>query len=111
MGFDVCLFARVEGLAQAAEVHDVLRSIVKTLVPENPGVRLEIAPFDASFRLQPETGWSPEVQLRAAVEHRGDYWAPIDDAERTCVAGIERALCALGARQHAWTPGPAGLAA
>lgn len=109
MGVDVTLFARVFSLAEdpgserSLAVYEALREVALRVMPSgSPAVHCEIAPFNASFRLRPESYWIPEIELTIEVVHQGD--APAGTRESDLAHGIEHRLQELGARPRQWGP-------
>src|SRR3989304_5625483 len=88
------------------DVYEKLRAIALFALPrQHRPTRHEIAPFDASFHLWPESKWVPEVQLTLEIVHRRDYLRPIDDCEQKCAREIQARLRVLGARSRAGSEG------
>ena len=114
VGYELRLFARHApavkadpGCAECRDLYEKLKAIALYALPrEHRPTRYEVAPFDASFHLRPESGWVPEVQLTLAIVHREGYLRPIDDCETKCAREIEDRLRALGAQSKAWSDGP-----
>lgn len=111
-GEDVLLFARHPalregdpGCEECQRIFTTLRDIAGHVAPgDSPGVRVGLSPFDASFRMRPQSGWAPEVVLEIAITPLGGGAG--DDALRRCVRRVERGLLDLGAQSGAWrSPG------
>lgn len=115
VGFELRLFARHSEGVQAdpacrecTSLFERLRALaVFTLPKEHRPTRYEIAPFDNSFHMRPESQWVPEVQLTLRLIHEHGYLEPVDDCEKRCAEEIQGRLRALGAQPKAW---PKGLA-
>lgn len=113
VGYELHLFARHAagvranpGCSECRDLHEKLRAIAVFVLPrEHRPTRYEIAPFDASFHLRPESEWVPEVQLTLEIVHRQGYLRPIDECELRCAREIEDRLHALGAPSRAWSEG------
>jgi hypothetical protein len=110
VGFELELYARIPPEAAAAAdeptidaLWNSLREIAESL-PACLGddARIELEPFEPAGRLRPETGFAPEVLLKARLIHATDYFAPVDDAERRGAKQLEDRLSALGLRQRSW---------
>jgi len=111
VGFELELYARIPtGIPPDAErrdavvgIWDRLRQIAESLAPEEPkDDRLEVDPFDAAGRLRPETGFAPEVLLKARIFHASDYFEPTGADERQHLRPLEERLHELGLRQRTW---------
>lgn len=113
VGFELRLFARhrpechpAPGCPECRDLYEKLRVLAITVFPtETRPTRYDIAPFDASFHLRPESEWLPEVQLTVLIVHRDGYLMPVDACEGRCAKEIQESLHRLGARPKAWTGG------
>ncbi len=110
VGYELRLFARHEagahpdpGCSKCEDVYGNLKAVALSALPheERPS-RYDIAPFDASFHLRPESEWVPEVQLTIQIIHRQGYFLPVDDCEKKCASKIQTCLRALGAQPKSW---------
>ncbi len=118
VGYELRLFARHPpgvradpGCLECRDLYEKLRAIAVFALPrEHRPTRYEIAPFDASFHLRPESEWVSEVQLTLDIVHGQDYLRPIDECEQKCAREIEDRLRALGAQSRAWSEGRTPLA-
>jgi len=88
------------GCPSCREIHRELTRILRAVVPD--GVRYEVAPFDASFHLRPETQWEPEVELIARFPARRGALAPAETADLEGSGVTRAALERLGARPGRW---------
>lgn len=111
VGFELELYARIPteiapgGDRQDAilKIWDRLRQIAESLTPDEPKYdRLEVDPFDAAGRLRPETGFAPEVLLKARIFHASGYFEPASADERQHLRPLEDRLHELGLRQKTW---------
>jgi hypothetical protein len=111
VGFELELYARIpvaitpgdERQNAVLGIWDRLREIAESLGPDGAAPdRLEVDPFDAAGRLRPETGFAPEVQLKARIFHASDYFAPAGADERRLLRPLEERLRELGLRQKSW---------
>jgi hypothetical protein len=111
VGFELSLYARIPTETAAGEdrqdavvaIWDRLCQIAESIAPAEPArARLEVEPFDAAGRLRPETGFAPEVLLKARIFHASDYFEPAEADERKFVRPLEERLHELGLRQKCW---------
>jgi hypothetical protein len=111
VGYELDLYARIPAeIAPGGErqdavlaIWDRLRQIAEALAPEEPAHdRLEVEPFDAAGRLRPETGFAPEVLLKARIFHASDYFKPASADERHQLRPLEERLHELGLRPKGW---------
>ena len=110
VGFELQLFARhaedvkpSPACPECVSLYEKLRAIALFALPkENRPSRYEVAGFDSSFHLRPESSWVPEVQLTLRIIHGSDYFNPLDDCEKKCATEIQEQLRALGAHPKAW---------
>jgi hypothetical protein len=97
VGYDLTLYAKVPGTdpgsAEARAVHEALRDVASSVLPEGAGWVIE--PHDASLHLRPETDWTPEVQLRAR-ESEGETFDPVEPGEAKRAKAVGAALTRLG---------------
>lgn len=111
VGFELRLFGRhgadvrpSPGCPECVSLHERLRAIAEAAFPkEHRPTRYEIEPFEAAFRLRPESEWKPEVQLKVRIVHRGDYLRPLDECEKRCAGEIQEALRGLGVQPRTWS--------
>ena len=111
VGFELHLFARhSEGVKADPGCHECtglferLRALAEfTLPKENRPTHYEIAPFDGSFHLRPESEWVSEVQLTLRLVHERGYLEPVDDCEKRCAEEIQKALRGLGVQPKIWS--------
>jgi len=111
VGFELELYARIPiGIAAGDErqeavvaIWDRLRQIAESIAPEEPAhSRLDVEAFDAAGRLRPETGFAPEVLLKARIFHASDYFEPASADERRLLRPLEERLRELGLRPKSW---------
>jgi hypothetical protein len=111
VGYELDLYARApteladrEDRESAMEATwDRLREIAESLVPADSRVaRIDVDPFEAAACLRPETGFAPEVLLKARLFHASDYFAPVSKADRERLKALEDRLHALGLRSRTW---------
>ena len=107
-GLELHLFAEHGGPAEPfADLYEGVRRIAESASPTDGGVLVEVMPFDATERLRPETGYTPEVQVTVcftpadpnAVET--EIEAAQGFLERL-QAAIESKLRGLGVQPRAW---------
>jgi hypothetical protein len=111
VGFDLTLLARHPealgdgpGCETCRRHYETLREIALAVVPKDAGpTRCELAPFDASVHLRPETHWTPEIELNMAILHRAGTFSGVDEDERRCAAVIQKELRGLGAQPRTWS--------
>lgn len=111
VGFELRLFGRHEphvhaspGCRQCVPLYERLRAIAVAALPkEHRPTRYQIEPFDAAFRLRPESEWTPEVQLTVHIVHREGYLRPLDECEKRCAEEIQLALRGLGVQPRTWS--------
>jgi hypothetical protein len=111
VGFELELYARIpsgmgdeERQEAVVAIWDRLRQIAESIAPEEPAhARLEVEPFDAAGRLRPETGFAPEVLLKARIFHASDYFEPASADERQGLRPLEDRLRELGLRPKCWS--------
>jgi hypothetical protein len=85
------------GCSLCAETFADLRKIAEWILPkeERPS-SYEIPAFDQSLS---SSGKGPfEVVLPIRIEHRHDFFGPVDDCEQRCLREMEQKLVELGAR-------------
>lgn len=117
VGFELRLFGQhgahsgaMPGCRECVSLHERLCSIAFAAFPkEHRPTAYEVEPFDASFRVRPESGWIPEVQLTVRIVHRDGYLRPLDECEKRCAREIEEGLQRLGAHRKAWPGGGTAL--
>lgn len=110
VGFELHLYAQHEdsvlanpGCSKCQKIFEVLQEIAQRVMPtEQRPSRYEIAPFDASFHLRPENHLREEVQLTIQVLHRQEYFDPVDECEKKCLAEMEKKLSQLGVQSKSW---------
>jgi hypothetical protein len=110
VGFELELYARIPAGISGEEqdealvgIWDRLRQIAEEAAPEEPAhSRLEVEPFDAAGRLRPETGFAPEVLLKARIFHAAGYFEPASLDERERLRPLEDRLRELGLRPKCW---------
>lgn len=108
VGFELDLYARIPGGLAAPDtvvepIWQRLREIAESLAPlAGEQGRLEVEPFDRADRLRPETGFAPEVLLRARVFQGARYLEAVADDERARLRPIEARLVTLGLRPRSW---------
>lgn len=106
-GYDVALHAartgpctRDPGCPSCHEIHGGLARILRGVVPD--GVPYDIAPFDASFHLRPETQWESEIELIAQIPAPRGAAAPAEPADLERFGAVRAALERLGVRPRRW---------
>jgi hypothetical protein len=108
VGFELELYARIPGglAAPDAVVERIWRrlcEIAESLAPfAGEQGRVEVEAFDRADRLRRETGFAPEVLLRARLFHGGRYPDGVADDERAHRRQLEARLVALGLRPRSW---------
>jgi hypothetical protein len=114
VGYELRLFARhaarntSPGSMAARTLHEKMSAVAAFVAPsECRPSRCEIAPFDASFHMRPESQWQPEVQLTVRIIHEEGYLRAIDACETRCAREIAARLHGLGAQEKAWHATPA----
>ncbi len=113
VGFELHLFGRHRpdvhpspGCPDCVSLHEKLRAIADAAFPKDlRPTRYEIEPFEAAFRMRPESQWKPEVQLTVRIVHRQDYLRPLDECEKRCAEEIQQALRRLGVQPRTWSEG------
>jgi hypothetical protein len=116
VGFELRLFGRHEadvhaspGCQECVAVHN-RRAIAEATFPkEHRPTRYEIEPFEAAFRLRPESEWKPEVQLIVRIVHREGSLLPLDECEKRCAEEIQLALRGLGVQPRTWSDSRKGV--
>lgn len=111
VGFELRLFGQHDPHVQASpgcpeciSLHERLRAVAEAALPrEHRPTRYEIEPFEAAFRLRPESEWKPEVQLTVRIVHREGYLRPLDECEKRCAEEIQLALRGLGVQPRTWS--------
>jgi hypothetical protein len=109
VGYDLSLYASHPnalggdpGSRASRRCHGVLQEIAAAVIPKEPRpMWYELAPFDSSLCLRPETRWTPEIELDVAILQR-DGFNELDAGERRCAAEIQKELARLGVRHVAW---------
>jgi hypothetical protein len=108
VGYDVTLMAQCReqacdpGGTCVMEVYEHLAQLVDAVRPSDGPDDVRLAPFEPALHLRAGAAWQPEVQLVIEVRHDHDYFAAIDDDERSAVGRIERALGAWGVQHEVW---------
>jgi hypothetical protein len=107
-GFEVALHAMRSGpcttdpgCPSCQEIHRALSLILRRAVPD--GVQYDVAPFDASFHLRPETQWEPEVELTAWIRPLRGEVASAAPTDLRSLGDIRAALDRLGVRAGRWS--------
>ncbi len=111
VGFELRLFGQhgphvhaSPGCRECVPLYERLRAIALAALPkEHRPTRYQIEPFDAAFRLRPESQWAPEVQLTMHIVHREGYLRPLGECEKRCADEIQKALCGLGVQPKSWS--------
>ena len=109
VGYDVVLLARCRerpcdpGGSGALALFAGLAQLAGAVIPDRHADDIRIAAFEPAFRLRAQGDWQPEMQLVIEIRHDHDYFDAIDDDERTCVRGLERALAEWGVQHEAWS--------
>jgi hypothetical protein len=83
------------GCRLCTETFADLRQIAEWIVPkeERPS-RYDLPPFDQA--LHGSRKGPLEVILPIRIEHRHDFFSPVDDCEQRCLAEMEQSLAGLG---------------
>jgi hypothetical protein len=109
VGFDVVLSARCVGPGawdpgsdRALLIFEHLRQLASAVIPPDCPDDVRVGPFEPTFQVRPQSDWEPEIRLVIEIRHDHEYFAAIDDDERTCVRRLERALERWGAQRDAW---------
>jgi hypothetical protein len=106
VGFDLTLAAvhpeplgTVIGSDAFRAHYEKLRAIALATLPRQAGAtRCDVAPFDGSVHLGPESSWTPEIELHLTILHSDATFAQVDEEERRCAAEIQDGLRRLGVR-------------
>ena len=88
------------GCDECAKVYAALRRIAESILPSDPRpTKYEIEVFTGrlAFMLR---GAPSRVTVTIRLVHREGAHDPVDDCEVTCLAEMEHALAALGARRE-----------
>ena len=110
VGFELRLFARHPdgrladpGCDECVALYEKLRAIALFALPkEQRPTRYDIAPYDASLHLRPESHWQGEVQLAMHIVHRLEYASAVNDCEKRCASEIQESLRGLGVQPKSW---------
>jgi hypothetical protein len=110
IGFELHIYAQHEilhkkdpGSTEAYELYLALEEIARGVIPSNmPNCRCEIAGFDFSFCLRPETQLKEEIQLVVNVVHRENFFDWVDQSEADCITKMQQQLLGMGAKLKVW---------
>ena len=74
-----------------------LRRIAEWIIPREPhDSKYEIQPFDRALHESAKRKLRPEVALSIMIEHRHNFYEPVDDCETRCLHEMEQKLRELG---------------
>jgi hypothetical protein len=97
------LHTKDPGSVEAYQLYLGLEGIARNVIPSNvPRCRCEIADFDFSFCLRPETKLKEEVQLVVKVVHCENFFDWVDQFEADCVTKMQHQLIRMGAQLKVW---------
>lgn len=83
------------GCRLCAETFADLRQVAEWILPKEDRLsRYDLPPFDQS--LHGSRKGPLEVILPIRIEHRHDFFSPVDDCEQRCLTEMEQSLAELG---------------
>lgn len=93
------------GCPQCGKLYQGLKQLADASLPP-PGrpTGYEIGPVDFAWHYSPSRNSRPEVVLKVRISHRQDFFNPIDECEKRCLAQMTEALRRLGACSGRWRP-------